>query len=177
MLAILKTIGLFVRANPWFAAFVVVAALSGTQTVRLKLTAGELATAKSALTAEKQARRADAEQHRREIAEAVAGHTATARAIEQAQAAVSAGVGKDVQDRLDRIGAGVDRLRRQAAEGAAAPAYLPGAAHPAGAADRAAEGDGLLRIDPAIIGECQRNTEIALGWQRWYADVTAVQPK
>lgn len=169
MIGFLKTAGLFIRANPWFAAFVAAALAVGTQTVRLHLTA-------AALTAETEGRRADAEQHRREIAEAVAGHTATARAIEQAQAAVSAGVGKDVQDRLDGIGAGVDRLRRQIAAGAAAPAYLPGTADPARAADRPAEGDGLLRVDPAVLGECQRNTEVALGWQAWWAGVSAVRP-
>lgn len=166
----LKTIGLFIRANPWFEVFVAVALALATQTVRLHLQT-------AALEAETEGRRADREQHAREIAEAVAGHTATARAIEQAQAAVSAGVGKDVQDRLDGIGAGVDRLRRQIAEGRAAPAYLPGTADPARAADRPAEGDRLLRIDPAILGECQRNTEIALGWQRWWAGVSAIRPE
>lgn len=177
MLGFLKTVGLFIRANPWFSAFVVVALALGTQTVRLRLASAELVAADAALTAEKQARRADQEQHAREIAEAVAGHTATARAIEQAQSAVSAGVGKDVQVRLDGIGAGVERLRRQIAAGSAAPAYLPGTADPAASADSAAEGDGLLRIDPAILGECQRNTEVALGWQRWWKAIEQTAPR
>lgn len=170
MLAFLKTAGLFIRANPWFAAAVALLLALGTQTVRLHLTA-------AALVAEEEGRRADKAGFERAMAEAIAGHTATARAVEQAQAAVSAGVGKDVQDRLDRIGAGVDRVRRQIAAGAAGPAYLPGTPQPAAPADGAAEGDGLLRIDPAIIGECQRNTEVALGWQQWWKSMEATAPR
>ena len=170
MLGFLKAGWALVTANPWRAAAIALALAIGVQGVRLELT-------QRSLSAEKEGRRADAEQHRREIAEAVAGHTATARAIEQAQAAVSAGVGQDVQNRLDRIGAGVDRLRRQIAAGAAAPAYLPGTADAPGAADRAVEGDGLLRIDPAVLGECQRNTEIALGWQMWWQDMQDLRPQ
>jgi hypothetical protein len=166
----LTSILAFLSANPWRAAAIALALAIGVQAVRLELTQRSLA-------AETEGRRADAEQHRREIAEAVAGHTATARAIEQAQAAVSIGVGKDVQNRLDRIGAGVDRLRRQAAKGHSAPAYLPGTADPARAADGPADGDGLLRVDPAVIGECQRNTEIALGWQMWWRGVEDVRPQ
>lgn len=169
MVGFLKTGWALVTADPWRAAAIALVLAIGVQAVRLELSQRSLA-------AEVEGRRADAEQHRREIAEAVAGHTATARAIEQAQAAVSAGVGKDVQDRLDGIGAGVDRLRRQIAAGGAAPAYLPGTADTSRPADGPAEGDGLLRIDPAIIGECQRNTEIALGWQRWHAGVAAIKP-
>jgi hypothetical protein len=170
MLSFLKAGWALITANPWRAAAVALVLAISVQAVRLEL-------AQRSLSAEKEGRRADAEQHRREIAEAVAGHTATARAIEQAQAAVSAGVGQDVQDRLDGIGAGVDRLRRQLAAAGAAPAYLPGAAHPARAADGPAEGDGLLRVDPAIIGECQRNTEIALGWQMWWQDMKELRPQ
>jgi hypothetical protein len=170
MLSFLKAGWALITANPWRAAAVALVLAISVQAVRLELTQRSLA-------AETEGRRADAEQHRREISEAVAGHTATARAIEQAQAAVSAGVGKDVQNRLDRIGAGVDRLRRQAAEGHSAPAYLPGTADATPRTDRAVEGDGLLRVDPAVIGECQRNTEIALGWQQWWQDMKELRPQ
>lgn len=170
MLGFLKTAGLFIRANPWFAAAAVLLLALGTQTVRFEL-------AQRSLKAEQEGRRADRTEFEKAMAEAIAGHTATARAIEQAQTAVSAGVGKDVQDSLDRIGAGVERLRRQAAAGAAGSAHLPGAAHPAGAADGPAAGDGLLRVDPAVIGECQRNTEIAVGWQRWWKSIEATAPR
>ena len=164
MVGVLKATGLFIRANPWRVGALALLPLAAWLAIDLNVT-------EARLHAEKQGRRADAEQHQKEIAEAVAGHTATARAIEQAQAAVSIGVGKDVSDRLDRIGAGVDRLRRQAAEGHSAPAYLPGTADATLRTDRAVEGDGLLRVDPDVIGECQRNTEIALGWQQWWRGI------
>jgi hypothetical protein len=168
MLSFLKAAGLFIRANPWRAAAIALMLSIAVQAVRLELT-------QRSLTAERESRRADRTAFEAATAEAIAGHTATARAVEQAQAAVSAGVSQDVQNRLDRIGAGVERLRREAASGAAGAAYLPGAAHPAAPTDSAAASDGLLRVDPAVIGECQRNTEIALGWQMWWRGVEEAQ--
>jgi hypothetical protein len=170
MLSFLKAGWALITANPWRAAAVALVLAISVQAVRLEL-------AQRSLVAEREGRRADRTEFERATAEAIAGHTATARAVEQAQAAVSAGVSQDVQNRLDRIGAGVDRLRRQAAEGHSAPAYLPGTADATPRTDRAVEGDGLLRVDPAVIGECQRNTEIALGWQMWWQDMKELRPQ
>ena len=170
MLSFLKAGWALITANPWRAAAVALVLAISVQAVRLEL-------AQRSLVAEREGRRADRTEFERATAEAIAGHTATARAVEQAQAAVSAGVSQDVQNRLDRIGAGVDRLRRQAAEGHSAPAYLPGTADATPRTDRAVEGDGLLRVDPAVIGECQRNTEIALGWQQWWQDIKELRPQ
>jgi hypothetical protein len=108
---------------------------------------------------------------------ATAAALQNARDVEAAQAAVSEGVARNVQDRLGSIDARVDGLRRQIAgnggRGAEA-ADMPGPADPAGRAYAAAADAGLLAVDPATLGECQRNTERLLGWQDWYRDVAAL---
>ena len=115
---------------------------------------------------------------------AVAGQVQKNTKTEAAQAAVSAEVSHEVEDRLGAVRrhyATAQRVRQPAAS--VRPGAVPGAPEAAGGVDAGASDDGLaaaggagLRAESydALAERCAVTTVIALGWQDWWSGVEGV---
>lgn len=115
---------------------------------------------------------------------AVAGQVQKNTKTEAAQAAVSAEVSHEVEDRLGAVRrhyATAQRVRQPAAS--VRPGAVPGAPEAAGAVETSSADNGLasaggagLRAESyeSLAERCAVTTVIALGWQEWWSGVEGV---